>query len=170
MYTSGPRVHESCVLSRALCSIEQVDCSNTWLSLRGLIDLWEEGGWCAFLADSCAEKYNWRHCSVCTRANAPNHGNGTEAHDFLFTKTPTQLNGGPREASTSFDDLRRSRSEKLRICPREAVCFGGSAHASRLMVVDLQVHICSDNGRQNHVYEGHPTGLAVAAVGTHAFR
>ena len=24
---------------RALCSIEQVDCSNTWLGLRGLIEL-----------------------------------------------------------------------------------------------------------------------------------
>ena len=53
---------------------------------------------------------------------------------------------------------------------RGRLCFGGSAHAIRLMVVDLQVHICSDNVRQNHVCKGHPTRLAVVAVGTHAFR
>ena len=29
--------------------------------------------------------------------------------------------------------------------------------------LQVQVHVCSDNG------EGHPTRLAVAAVGTHAF-
>ena len=36
--------------------------------------------------------------------------------------------------------------------------------------LQVQVHVCIYNGWKNHICEGHPTRLEVAAVSTHAFR